>query len=199
MSKTKYSTLKRWLINIRYKLFVLSTVFRKKQYDSKIFCIGFNKTGTTSFGLALKKLGYSHSSFNRVIWRDYQKKTRLHRIMRYTACFDCFDDLPWLKEDMIPVLDAAFPNSKFVYLYREEEAWKRSYARWHQQTFGSIPDADAKFNEYKEHERFVRKYFHEREGDFLELDISSPGAYKSLVDFLGVESSEAAFPHMNKS
>lgn len=199
MSKTKYSALKLWLINIRYRLFVFSTVFRKKRYDNKIFCIGFNKTGTTSFGLALKKLGYSHSSFNRVIWRDYQKKNKLHRIMRYTACFDCFDDLPWLKEDMIPILDAAFPNSKFIYLYREEGAWKRSYARWHQQTFGSTPDADAKFNEYKKHEKFVKEYFHKRKRDFLELDISSPGAYKSLVNFLGVESRETAFPHMNKS
>src|SRR5699024_4627029 len=97
-----------------YKNAILA--FRKPRYDSKIFCIGFNKTGTTSLGRALTDLGFRHSSFSQIVWRKYYQRGKIDKVLKYTAKFESFDDLPWLKEDMIPVLDKHFPGSKFIYL-----------------------------------------------------------------------------------
>ncbi len=97
---------------------------RKPQYTSKVFCIGYNKTGTTTLGQALDMLGYRNSSFNKKVWRKYYRNNEIVKILKYTAKFDSADDLPWLKEDMIPILDRVFPNSKFIYLTRDEEQGK---------------------------------------------------------------------------
>ena len=52
-------TIKRNLKSIKdyYKIFKLT--FVKPNYNGKIFCIGFNKTGTTSLGKSLELLGYN--------------------------------------------------------------------------------------------------------------------------------------------
>ena len=43
---------------------------------------------------------------------------------------ESFDDLPWLKEGLPPILLETFPNSKFIYVQRDEASWKRSYRDW---------------------------------------------------------------------
>ena len=34
---------------------------------SKVFCIGFHKTGTTTLEVALKKLGYEHQTIQKIV------------------------------------------------------------------------------------------------------------------------------------
>lgn len=41
-----------------------------KKTEAKIFVVGYNKTGTTAVGKALKNLGFRHSSFNEFVWRE---------------------------------------------------------------------------------------------------------------------------------
>lgn len=92
----------------------ISIAFRKPKYNSKVFCIGYNKTGTITVGKSLEMLGYRNTSFNQKVWRKYYKNNQIDKVLKYTAKFDSADDLPWLKEDMIPVLDRVFPNSQFI-------------------------------------------------------------------------------------
>lgn len=188
-----YITLKHYLI-----LFKLN--FVKPQYNDKVFCIGFNKTGTTSIGRALELLGYRNSSFNKIVWEKYYLKNKVDKVLKFTAKFDSLDDLPWLKEDMIPILDKTFPNSKFIYLTREEGAWKKSLYTWSYNRFGEHADIDNSLKEFRKHTEFVLDYFKERSKDeFIILDIKDPKGFKKLASFLGKTCSQDYFPHFNKS
>ncbi len=173
---------------------------KKPSYSSKVFCIGYNKTGTTSVGMSLAMLGYDNCSFNKKVWRNYYKSNRIVKILRYTARFDSFDDLPWLKEEMIPILDIAFPNSKFIYLTRDEESWKKSLHSWKFKVTNTYPDIEKSFQDFKSHEKFVLEYFKNRPAqDFISLDVKDKQGFKKLADFLGKTAPSDAFPHFNKT
>lgn len=178
----------------------LRSALRKPCYGPKIFCIGFNKTGTTSLGMALKSLGFRHSSFNKRVWRRYYKAGDFTRIIAYTSKFDSFDDLPWLKEDIIPMMDKAFPNSRFIYLEREEAGWKQSYARWTKKMTGVDPDVDAAWADYLQHREFVLRYFQSRgANEFIVLKIDDPTGFKKLGEFVGRRAPADVFPHFNSA
>ncbi|NMH59063.1 sulfotransferase [Alteromonas ponticola] len=178
----------------------LKHLARPKKYEGKVFCIGYNKTGTTSFGRAMRNFGYYHSSFNQNLWREDYKNQRIINVIDYTAKFDSLDDLPWLLIDMIPVLDKVFPNSKFVYLERDEESWKKSYYNWRIQIFNQKPDIEAQLKEFREHREFVQSYFKDApQSKFISLDVRRKGELKKLADFLGKETSLDDFPHENKT
>jgi len=145
-------------------------------------------------------LGYRNSSFNKKVWRKYYANKETNKILEYTAKFDSFDDLPWLKEDMIPILDKTFPNSKFIYLTREEEAWKRSYYNWSFKITGKYPDVDQGWMKYKKHEKFVNEYFKDRaSSEFIVLNIKDEKGFKKLAEFLNKETTREKFPHYNKT
>ena len=186
---------------ILYKAYIkLSFPFRKANYTSKIFCIGFNKTGTSSLGKSLQMLGYRHSTFNKKVWRKYYKNNEIVKILKYTAKFDSVDDLPWLKEDMIPILDRVFPNSKFIYLTRDEESWQKSIYNWTYKIKGEYPNLEQKLVQFKKHREFVSNYFRNRSKEqFLILDITDKEGFKKLADFLGEKTSRKEFPHLNKT
>ncbi len=178
----------------------LTIACAKPRYTSKIFCIGFNKTGTTSCGKALQMLGYRHSSFNPKVWRRYYRNSEIVKILQYTAKFDSVDDLPWLKEDMIPVLDRVFPNSKFIYLTRDEESWKRSIYDWTFKVTGEYPDLDEKLDQYRKHREFVMSYFRDTPRErFLVLDVTDGDAFEKLAAFLGKPAPQEKFPHCNET
>lgn len=187
-------------ILLKHRLQLMNLVFKKPNYNSKVFCIGYNKTGTTSLGRSLEMLGYKNSSYNRIVWRKYYKNREINKILNYTAKFDSVDDLPWLKEDMIPVLDKAFPNSKFIYLSREEESWKKSMYNWRYKTFNEYPDLVKSLEAYRDHKKFVLNYFKDRpQKDFISLNIRDEKGFKKLAKFLGKESQIEKFPHFNKT
>lgn len=169
-----------------------------KEYAPKVFCIGYNKTGTTSLGKSLELLGFRHSSFNRRVWRELYLKGRIDRVIDYTAKFESFDDLPWLKEDMIPYLYNSFPGSKFIYLERDEESWEKSYERWTLQMFGYSKNAEEEWGRYTEHRDFVHSYFAD-EKSFITLDIKDEKGLKKLASFLCKEAPQDHFPQFNKS
>ena len=179
--------------------FEIIYLFRRSNYNPKVFCIGYNKTGTTTIGIALSQLGYVNSSFNKKVWRKYYKQGKIEKIISYTAKFDSFDDLPWLKEDMIPILDQRFPNSKFIYLERDEESWVRSYDRWTFNTFGFHPDIEQGLKNYRDHKEFVLSYFKDRSNDLLILNVKDEKAFSKLAKFLGKQAPSSHLPHFNKS
>ena len=174
--------------------------FRKKDFGSKIFCIGYNKTGTTSVGDALREMGFRHSSFNKKVWRQFYRNGQTDKIINYTAKFESLDDLPWLLKDMFPVMDKTFPGSKFIFLVREEEAWKKSFYNWRYKLFGEYPDLDQAVADYRDHNQFVMEYFKDRPAeDFIVLDVKDPEAYKKLANFVGRETDKLSLPRSNQT
>lgn len=175
-------------------------MLRKPEYNGKVFCIGFNKTGTTTIGKSLDMLGYRNTSFNKKVFREYYKNNRIDKVLDYMARFDSADDLPWLKTDMIPVLDRTFPNSKFIYLIRDEESWKKSLRNWSFNRTGQYPDIDKQLESFRRHKDFVLDYFEDRKDeDFIILDVKDPKGFKKLASFLGKETSRESFPHFNET
>ena len=187
----RYLKLKRYI--------VLATT--KSDFSGKIFCIGYQKTGTTTLGRSLEMLGYHHSSYDNEIYTKYYKhKLNLPKILEYTSKFESFDDQPWFKVDLIPVLDRKFPNSKFIYLTRDEESWKNSMHNWGKKKWGEYPNVDEGLEGFIKHRQFVMEYFKGRLGkDFLILDIKDPMGFKKLSDFLGKSAPMDSFPHFNKT
>lgn len=188
----------RKIIEIR-RGFYLATA--KPNYGSKVFCIGYQKTGTTTLGRSLKMLGYNHSSFDHETYlNNYKYELKIDKIIDYTSKFESFDDMPWLKIDIIPILDQTFPNSKFIYLERDEESWKKSMNNWHYKKFGHYPDIDQRLREYRAHKEFVMEYFKDRlEKDLIILNIKDKHGFKKLSSFLGKTAPMDAFPHFNKT
>lgn len=183
-----------------FKQWLDAYVWRLKRSDfgPKVFVIGYNKTGTTSLGIALKMLGYDHSSFNHFVWRKLYKNGDIPSVIQYTSKFESFDDLPWLKEDMIPILDESFPNSKWIYLTREKEAWKKSFKRWSSKMGRNVDESEG-WKGYLKHSNFVNQYFSQHQSNYIEMSVSQPDAFRTLANFLGKEAPFTDLPHENKS
>ena len=181
-----------WYFRMYFK-----SMLRRGDYSGKIFCIGYNKTGTTTLGKSFELLGYRNSTFNHVVYKYLYLRGSKRAILNYTSKFDSFDDLPWLKEDMIPLLDETFPGSRWIYLERDEVSWKKSYKTW-TASKGWVRDIEEGWSGYCRHRDFVLQYFRDR-NDFLILDVRDPQGFKKLASFLGTMATDESFPIYNKS
>jgi len=177
---------------------------------SKVFCIGFQKTGTTSMEAALRILGYRVASIFGHEDRDLEALRRdfVTRGLAIAADVDAVQDMPWPL--MYRELDAAFPGSKFILTWRDPDRWLASIC----DHFGDNPDIlqaltygpDAAFpvghethyrEVYARHNAAVRTYFRDRPGDLLAMNLSQGGGWPALCGFLGEPVPEALFPTSN--
>lgn len=119
------------------------SIFRKK---TKIFCIGQNKTGTTTIGAVLKSLGYklgNQAKAERLLneWAVRNFKN----IVKFCKTADAFQDIPFSYDFTYTVLDYAFPNSKFILTVRNnKDEWYNSLTRFHTKIVGKnrLPTPD---------------------------------------------------------
>ena len=96
-------------------------------FAPKVFNIGFHKTGTSSMGRALQKLGYRVCG---AVGLDEEglNDERVERIAQaYLPDFDAFQDNPWAV--LYPRLDGWCPGSKFILTVRSVESWIASATR----------------------------------------------------------------------
>lgn len=174
----------------------------------KIFCIGFQKTGTTSLGAALNMLGY------RVCGPIGVTNPQIHdkaldwakgRIDHY----DAFQDNPWPL--LYQELDKLYPGSKFILTTRRPRSWLRSMKQY----FGNYEAAAESWiygegitprknplkcmRIFKRHNCDVREYFKGRQADFLEIDLSNGNQWEQICPFLGLDVPNRPFPRSNKS
>ena len=113
----------------------------------KLFCIGINKTGTTSIEKALKDLGFAVGDQNKAhaLMYDYEKRN-FKPIIKYCNTADAFQDAPFSYYYTFIALDNAFPKAKFILTVRDTpEQWYHSLVNFHTKLFGKegdIPTAD---------------------------------------------------------
>lgn len=101
--------------------------------NPKIFCIGRNKTGTTSLAKVLKDLGYRVGNQRRaeLLMEDWGKRD-FWRLIRYCHTADAFQDVPFSYGYTFQAMDAAFPASKFILTIRDsDDQWYQSLVRFH--------------------------------------------------------------------
>jgi len=173
---------------------------------TKIFGLGFPRTGTTSLNNALKLLGFKskHHPINLYTFLDDS----------YLEKYDAFVDSP------IPLiykkLDRKFPGSKFILTTRSLDSWLESMewfynhgsAKWNtseiiyryrREFLGT-----EKFNKeilkkkYIDFHNDVMNYFAKREEDLLVIKVEDKEKYKNLCEFLGIEEVDIEYPKSNE-
>ena len=117
--------------------------FRNKP---KVFCIGQNKTGTTSVEYVLKQLGYKmgRQAKAELLIHDWAKRD-FKKIVKFCHSADAFQDIPFSNDFTFEILDYAFPGSKFILTIRKsKDEWFESIKRFHTKLIGKdrLPTAD---------------------------------------------------------
>lgn len=106
---------------------------------TKYFCIGRNKTGTTSLKVAFMDLGYPVGDQEKaeILTHECYFNNNFDPIIKYCDSAQVFQDVPFSYPDTYKYLDAAFPNSKFILSTRDDaEQWYNSITRFHAKRFG---------------------------------------------------------------
>jgi hypothetical protein len=107
--------------------------------QSKIFCIGRNKTGTTSLKRAFADLGFIVGNQRRAEWLlDDYVAGNFEPIIRYCRSAQVFQDFPFSYPETYKHVDEAYPGSKFILSVRDSaEQWYQSLTRFHAKRFGN--------------------------------------------------------------
>jgi Sulfotransferase domain len=168
----------------------------RRSYN-KVFCVGWLRTGTTSFAAAMRHLGFLHFTYDEDVWRWF-KAGMVDRVIRHARQWESFDDLPWSKTGLLPRLDEEFPGSRFVLLDREPDAWLDSTIRFGTQRARPLPSEQELREQLESRNRKVRAFFDGRPDDLLEMRICDGQGYERLCPFLEVPIPADPFPHTNR-
>lgn len=114
----------------------------------KIFCVGRNKTGTTSLQHALLDLGITvgdQRAAEELARRDYHRG-EFAGIIAYCRTAQAFQDAPFSYPHTYRHVDAAWPGSRFILTVRDDaEQWYRSFVAFHSKLWGKegrVPTAE---------------------------------------------------------
>ena len=179
---------------------------------SKVFCLGFQKTGTTSMAVFFESMGLrvaGYGNFREMEKGDITDKKVLAHAVDVMKTHDCAQDTPWFM--LYRELDAAFPGSKFIHVVRDTDAWIKSAANhfqhypknFHAWIYGSAyPHGnEASWVEtYEKHNRDVQAYFADRPDDYLFMTLDEVAQRsEDIARFIGHEGPVPDWPHANKN
>mgnify|MGYP000344968982 CR=1 FL=1 len=105
----------------------------------KVFCIGMNKTGTTSLKKAFEDLGFLVGSQRaaEMLLKNYIKND-CKPIFKYVKSAQVFQDIPFSLPNTYKFLYNKFPNAYFILTVRDSpEQWVDSITRFHSKLFGN--------------------------------------------------------------
>jgi Sulfotransferase domain len=172
---------------------------------TKVFGIGFHKTGTTSLAKALTILGYRVTGPNGV---DDPEIAQNVYAMAFGLAekFDAFQDNPW--PILYRELDKEFPNSKFVLTIRPTTAWIKSIEnhfaeedtpmrKWIYGVGHPRGNETIYIDRYERHNREVVGYFAGRDKDLLIMDVTRGEGWEKLCQFLREPIPSVSFPCAN--
>ena len=163
----------------------------------KVFCVGWLRTGTTSFGTAMQRLGFRHFRWDPDVWNWY-RSGRTDKVLRLARHWESFDDLPWNKIGFLETLDRESPGSRYVLLEREPESWLKSMSRFAERMSQVLDHGMDPIEFYRQRNQRVRDHFRDRPDDLLVMDICGGDGYEVLCPFLDVPVPGEGFPHVNK-
>lgn len=113
-------------------------MFRLQKNKEKVFCIGLNKTGTTTIEQVFKDLGYKVGKQRKgeLLLEDWGKR-RFDRIISLCKTADAFQDMPFSLPYTFILLDQYFKNAKFILTVRNnEDVWYNSIIRYQSKLWG---------------------------------------------------------------
>lgn len=132
----------------RYSNYLKSRVSSRKE---KIFCIGCNKTGTTSLAEVMKAMGFHAAPQARAerLLKNYINNDieKIISFVRRHGSF--FQDVPFSLPKIYKNINESFPNSKFILTVRDSsDVWYNSICKFHSKLFGegNIPTKELLMN-----------------------------------------------------
>ncbi len=172
----------------------------------KVFGIGFQKTGTTTLGEALKILGYKVSGPDLKLIKHINKN-EFDEVFKVSDKFDALQDNPWPL--LYKELDKRYPGSKFILTCRDDKKWiasvvnhfgkdKTKMRKWIYGKASPVGSENIYVDVYRKHYQNVRNYFKDRPEDLLEIDWAKGHAWDELCTFLNQPIPSIQFPHSNK-
>jgi hypothetical protein len=176
----------------------------------RVFCIGLNKTGTSSFHAAMEILGLTSLHWGGPA-TNVAVRTALDEgrplLSGLDPAFDAFSDIGMLST-RFDQLDEQYPGSRFVLTVRPVDEWIDSRRRHVERNIArrAAGEYDGDFlvvNEdlwRKQWERQLRRARHHFEGrpDFLEIDFTAGHGWQLLCELLDVPEPAAPFPWANR-
>lgn len=107
------------------------------QAKSKVFCLGFGKTGTTTLERVLADFGYSigDQEVGEFLVDDYSDGN-WEPIIEFCHSADAFQDVPFCLPYTWLILHEHFPDARFVLSVRDPEDWYDSLINHHSGSFG---------------------------------------------------------------
>ncbi len=177
-----------------------------RKIATKIICIGWHKTGTTTLGDALLILGYSVMGA-RIDLAERLLANDKEGVLSEVTPFDALQDVPW--NALFKELDAKYPHSKFILTIRDEQKWLRSatkhfkdaYSPMREWLYGHgviLGNEQVFLNRYRQHNQEVLDYFKDRPNDLLILNLDEGFGWNEICLFLNEPISKKKFPHSNK-
>ena len=121
------------------KLYNIWPKHRVSKGGTKYFCIGFNKTGTTSLQRAFEEFGFpvGDQRTAELLADQHYFDGDFAPIIDYCDSAQVFQDVPFSWPNTYKYLDQAFPGSKYILTIRDDaEQWYRSITRFHGKLFG---------------------------------------------------------------
>lgn len=112
---------------------------QKVKGKTKYFCVGRNKTGTTSVKRAFEDLGYivGMQDIAELLFDKYFFDGKYKQIINYCKSAEVFQDVPFSHAELLPHLEAAYPDSKFILTVRDDaEQWYTSITKYHAKLHG---------------------------------------------------------------
>lgn len=120
------------------KLNLVIRHYLKVKNQTKYFCIGRNKTGTTSLKVAFEQLGFVvGNQYRAEKLMDEYWNNNFQTIIDYCKTARVFQDVPFSYPETYKQMDKAFPNSKFILTIRDSpDQWYDSLLKFHSKKFG---------------------------------------------------------------
>lgn len=181
-------------------------------FPYRVFGVGFNKTGTSSFSRALRELGVHPVASQELVHRTGIIDAVLERgdyepALRFARMYRAFEDRPWNVWEMYRHLDERYPGSRFVLTVRDEESWWRSVERWitvskphvaeRYRLHLRVPSLErtAMVDAYLRYNQEVIDYFRGRDDDFLVFDVAGGDGWEPLCGLLDLPVPRRDSPH----
>ncbi|MGB5981579.1 MAG: sulfotransferase [Nonlabens sp.] len=178
---------------------------------SKVFIIGFNKTGTTTMAKLLRQFGLKvpNEIVGEMLAEEWILQGRTDRLMRYCETADAFQDIPFSFPLLYKKLYERFPKAKFILTTRDsDDQWVDSLMGFHNKIYASNKEVGVTADDlasqnyvYKGWSLDVRKWIY----DYPDIAVNDREAYKKVynshnTDVLAFfQDKQDQFLHMNVS
>lgn len=186
-------------------------ISRQDPDRARIFCIGLNKTGTSSFDEAVTLLGFASLHWGGPRVREAVEAALAAGrplLSNLDARYDAFSDIEVLSKNFV-LLDEQYPGSKFILTVRPIDDWidsrrrhvqrnvRRKEAGEYNGTFLEVKEDEWREDWYRQVSQ-ARSYFNGR-SDFLEYDIVAGLGWEPLCSLLDVPEPKTEFPWVNRT